>query len=236
MHILYRAIGMIVLSLMSYVYVEGQNKNDSAIKFQPFVSLNMGLSVPLSPFVPFNNGMPNERAQAGYLINVNISYPINKSAFSADLLFNYGQNGYDESSAGDGRDVKILKTGNFSQFSILSGSAYSIMVKKTTLDFRLLGGVLFFDNPEITYAQLYNYGLNQAIYDTKQNNINAFAIDAAIGIHFPVTNRLIFSWNVSTFYATKKEAITCYVGKDTFTSSLKVNLINFSVGMRYKIE
>jgi hypothetical protein len=258
--------------LLSFCCIEATGQLDSLkytskLKNYGFIQFNVGMGIPLGDYFFFNNPystapFPNNpsiqaynrdggQALVGYTINLSIAYPVMKSHWGIMLMSSYSVNSFDYSSIFS--YPSPIVTGDFNGRSVVGGIFYSVPVKYSLFDFRILAGPLYFKYPGVTYSEYYNnmalapgYGVSyKDTWTLSQGNTLSFAYDVGVGWRRLMTKKLFLSVNIDIFKSLKAGTIIQtgkytdnYTGQTASiinTCSANVSQLNIIIGIGYHI-
>jgi hypothetical protein len=255
--------------LLSFCCIEATGQLDSLkytskLKNYGFIQFNVGMGIPLGDYFFFNNPysttpFPNNAIQVytrdggqalvGYTFNLSIAYPIMKTHWGVMVMASYGVNSFDCSVIVT--DPSPIVTGNFNESNIMGGIFYSLPVKYSLFDFKILAGPLYFKYPGVTYSESYNnmalapgYGVSyNDTWTLSQGNTLSFAYDVGVGWRRLMTKKLFLSVNIDIFKSLKAGTII-QTGQYTYsgqtvsiinTCSSNVSQLNIIIGIGYRI-
>ena len=165
-----------VCTLLYSSFAIGQN-DSTEIKPYKYIALNAGASIPIIPFVQ-PASIPYY-GLGGYCFSLSAVIPIKESCLNGIILCNYEENKFNKSSySTDPLFMGKYSSSNYISKSLLGGIIYSDPINNKTffIDFRILGGVLVFNNPEIQLLVQSQWYPDDYI-DIKSATITAFTAD-----------------------------------------------------------
>ncbi|HTA27845.1 MAG TPA: hypothetical protein VK809_08650 [Bacteroidia bacterium] len=240
----------VVLLMVFSVGAFGQ-KDTNKIKFYPFISINSGIGMPL---LQDNTNIYGTFALNGNVVNIYGIMPIKHSRFSIGGIIIYGSNKFDlYAYAKDIGSTTITSIGaeNYDEYIVLSGVSLSIPGEYISIDFRLLGGPLYFKTPEIDYSgEFYTASLTGSneigAWSVRQQSEVLFNIDIGSSIKFKLTKKLFGLLNadiigtypdngyyMTTQFTSSINSSYNYVRQENNTASLL--LLNLTIGIGYRL-
>lgn len=247
-------LGFILIPLLSLKTV---GQTDSLVhKNCASIQVAAGVGIPFTPpAYPYTNYF--SFSSNGYNINLSGCIPIKHSSIGIEAIISSGGNKIYTASYGWCQSFSASNGGDYGVNSFLLGPVFSIPFhhNKGAVFFRLLGGILYFINPDLTYSgeQPTSYGFSgnaPAFSDpgtwvvTNQNTLS-FAMDLGAGIKYNLFKRIFGSLNFDTYNSNADGGntttqLTNETTGVTTTSKVSnglfgVSLYNITIGVGYRI-
>lgn len=208
-----------------------------------------GISVPVGDFGLSDFTLPAGYAKTGYNVKVGLSYDIT-SYIGFVLQYQYTQNPFNNDKIlsdlrANDPDVQYnsYKSDPWKLQGVLVGVYYPFKTSKTTIDVRLLGGILSGVLPESqlneTIPSLNNLNLNFKYIETSASN---FGFQAGFKIRHQLYKQLILSSSIDYLQTTLhfediRVVETNYnLGYTDDDYSQKFQVFNFSVGLGIQFD
>jgi hypothetical protein len=211
--------------------------------------LQSGISLPVGDYALSNATLPAGYAKTGYNIKIGINYDI-APYLGLALQYHYMQNPFDSENLlydlqGTSKDVQYnsYKSDPWKLQGILLGLYYPFKTTKTTVDVRLLGGLLSGVLPEAeqnaTLIPLNNQVINLKQFETSASNLG---FQAGFKIRYQLYKQLVLSTSIDYLQTKLNFDNIRVIDTNTNTSyrtddySQKFQVFNFCVGLGIQFD
>jgi hypothetical protein len=187
-------------------------KDSTKVKYSPYISINAGIRFPSGiQYGQFSSSF-DTYANVGPFMNIYATVPINNSCFGIAGMLGYSLNTYNTftiPNTYDASQVTSINAGNFGIFTAMPGIYVTIPGRSTSINFRLLGGLVYFKSPQVSYTgEFNNYALAPGYGVTEDGtwiiggeSTNSFAIDIGASLKVMFSKRIFGILNADFLYS-----------------------------------